>query len=289
MKKVLGLKIENEVAWYLFAVIITGWISGFIMTSSSFSSSIITTSYYIFLYSPFLVALFFLVYDTELLEKVVRNIFTVRTVIGSITGVMLIYILIILSYFFLYKINMIIPSPKFHNQYAELNLIVLAGLFVKVFTSSILPSLALGLGEEVGWRGFLQHKLSQRHTFPVTVSIVSVFWFLWHLPVILSRSNYQLEAIIFNSLTMLLLTVSLTVILGFFFRLTESVIVVALMHVANNAFQNSATGLFLVTTNLHVAKLLTYTTYVGFAAILIIVFFRKELKIPNIFKLKSKH
>ena len=99
MKKVLGLKIENEVAWYLFAVIITGWISGFIMTSSSFSSSIITTSYYIFLYSPFLVALFFLVYDTELLEKVVRNIFTVRTVIGSITGVMLIYILIILSYF----------------------------------------------------------------------------------------------------------------------------------------------------------------------------------------------
>ena len=41
-----------------------------------------------------------------------------------------------------------------------------------------------GLGEEVGWRGFLQPRLQGRHSLLVAAGLVSLPWALWHLPLL---------------------------------------------------------------------------------------------------------
>ena len=293
MKRVLGWKIEKEVEWYLFFVLLIGWFFGFIMTSRQFSQETINLAYYIFLFSPMLVALFFLLYDTELLKKVLKNVFSLRALIFSLVGVGIIYLIIILTVLLLTWLGFLIPGPRFQSlgleDFTFWNcLAFIIKYFFIVLVTAIIPGVFTGLGEEVGWRGFLQHKLSQRHYFSKTVTIVSFFWFIWHLPVILYRSGYDLNAVLFNGLNMFILVVVLTVILGFFFRMTESVLVVALMHVANNVFQDITSTLFLVRQDIVWIKLFTYMLYMAIFAIIILIFFRKELNIVNVFNLKGK-
>ncbi len=42
--------------------------------------------------------------------------------------------------------------------------------------------LLAGLGEELGWRGFLLRRLQSRHGALVSSIITGVFWSLWHIP-----------------------------------------------------------------------------------------------------------
>lgn len=82
-----------------------------------------------------------------------------------------------------------------------LALIYLAGLWVAALFSGSPPTLTLaeplymfiplfimkffldaGLGEELGWRGFLLPRLQARHSALVASIIVGVVWGLWHLP-----------------------------------------------------------------------------------------------------------
>ncbi|MGN0635719.1 MAG: lysostaphin resistance A-like protein [Acutalibacteraceae bacterium] len=51
--------------------------------------------------------------------------------------------------------------------------------------------LCVGIGEEPGWRGFLQPELEKRFPFPIAVSFTAVIWFVWHLPVwVMPSSNH---------------------------------------------------------------------------------------------------
>jgi membrane protease YdiL (CAAX protease family) len=48
-----------------------------------------------------------------------------------------------------------------------------------------------GLGEEVGWRGFLQPRLQGRHSLLVAAGLVSLPWALWHLPLFGISPSYR--------------------------------------------------------------------------------------------------
>jgi membrane protease YdiL (CAAX protease family) len=48
-----------------------------------------------------------------------------------------------------------------------------------------------GLGEEVGWRGFLQPQLQGHHSLLVAAGLVSVPWALWHLPLFGISPSYR--------------------------------------------------------------------------------------------------
>jgi membrane protease YdiL (CAAX protease family) len=48
-----------------------------------------------------------------------------------------------------------------------------------------------GLGEEVGWRGFLADRLLRQHTLTVTALIVALVWAPWHMPLFFLMSSFQ--------------------------------------------------------------------------------------------------
>jgi len=52
-------------------------------------------------------------------------------------------------------------------------------------TAGLLLSCLAGLGEEIGWRGFLVPELSRRMSFVRTSLVSGVVWSLWHYPLLL--------------------------------------------------------------------------------------------------------
>ena len=89
------------------------------------------------------------------------------------------------------------------------------------------------LGEEIGWRGFLQSRfinLKARHSF----LIVGVIWAIWHWPLILF-SNYATSAIPALSLFIFsIVTASFGIIIGYLRFRSGSVFVPMLAHGVHN-------------------------------------------------------
>jgi membrane protease YdiL (CAAX protease family) len=47
------------------------------------------------------------------------------------------------------------------------------------------------LFEEIGWRGYLQGKLLQRHSILVTGLLMGIFWGIWHFPLFLIKGMFH--------------------------------------------------------------------------------------------------
>jgi membrane protease YdiL (CAAX protease family) len=93
-------------------------------------------------------------------------------------------------------------------------------------------ALITGLAEEPGWRGYAQ-PTANRNYAPLTAAlIVSVIWAFWHLPNILFGQTVT------QTLTHLLATVVNGFVLAWAYNSTSSVLLVMLLHGAQNATAN---------------------------------------------------
>jgi membrane protease YdiL (CAAX protease family) len=63
-----------------------------------------------------------------------------------------------------------------------LNVEALPGVAELVIYFFIIAIIGGPLGEEIGWRGFLQGRLMDRFSPFVTSLLISIIWFAWHLP-----------------------------------------------------------------------------------------------------------
>jgi membrane protease YdiL (CAAX protease family) len=93
-----------------------------------------------------------------------------------------------------------------HLQRAPRGVNVLRGLFILGKGTQTIPFFLLNLvasamvlgvlnglvtvGEEIGWRGFLQPRLVSRFRFVQAIAILGLIWAHWHTPVILMGYNY---------------------------------------------------------------------------------------------------
>jgi len=88
--------------------------------------------------------------------------------------------------------------------------------------------LIVGIGEEVGWRGWLLPTLSQRHSLGTCALLTTAIWGLWHLPIFLSKSE-----ILVPWMMMLVSMAFLTTWL--WYKIDGNVFVLAIMHASFNA------------------------------------------------------
>src|SRR5512141_686796 len=55
----------------------------------------------------------------------------------------------------------------------------------------IVYTIAAGIGEEFGWRGFLLPRLQTRHNALVSSLIIGVMWAIWHIPQYFIQGTFQ--------------------------------------------------------------------------------------------------
>ncbi len=56
------------------------------------------------------------------------------------------------------------------------------GVWISFLPTFLLITLQAGLGEEIGWRGYLTPKLSEKYSYLISSLLVGIVWALWHLP-----------------------------------------------------------------------------------------------------------
>lgn len=105
--------------------------------------------------------------------------------------------------------SLIVGTPM-----TELVTNVSAGGVAVLFASHVIRG---AVGEELGWRGYLQGELCKRHSLFGASLIVGVVWGLWHLP-LWFVSGYQGVELLLYSVSFLVAIVSFSVVIAFVHR-----------------------------------------------------------------------
>jgi len=111
-----------------------------------------------------------------------------------------------------------------------------------VVPNFILLTIAAGIGEEFGWRGFLLPRLQSRHSALVSGLIVGVAWATWHIPLFFIEGTSQYEQGLQGGLLPAILGYSAFVIANsvmftWLFNNTKgSVLLAAVFHGASNTW-----------------------------------------------------
>ncbi|MBU3875298.1 CPBP family intramembrane metalloprotease [Faecalicatena sp. AGMB00832] len=98
-----------------------------------------------------------------------------------------------------------------------------------VLVPSFLFQGALFLGEELGWRGYLQPFLQKRIGKRMGVIATGIIWELWHIPFFYAgKWDWRITAIRF------ILVMALSIFLGYVYMKTQNIWIPAMIHCAHN-------------------------------------------------------
>jgi membrane protease YdiL (CAAX protease family) len=105
---------------------------------------------------------------------------------------------------------------------------LLRGAILALGAHLVINAMIIGVGEELGWRGWLLRSLATERTFASATALTALAWTVWHLPVFLSGMRV--------ALSLLSLLIALSVVFAWLWLRTEgSVGVVAIAHASVNA------------------------------------------------------
>ncbi|MCH2033361.1 MAG: CPBP family intramembrane metalloprotease [Tenacibaculum sp.] len=116
------------------------------------------------------------------------------------------------------------------------------GSTTKLFTTLIIGFLVMILvvmGEEIGWRGYLQEKLFIAFGEIKGVLILGFIWGIWHLPVTIKGYVFQSYPYIEAFVTYPLACIAFSLIIAYIGFNRYSILVAAVFHAANNHFKAS--------------------------------------------------
>jgi len=97
-----------------------------------------------------------------------------------------------------------------------------------------------GLGEELGWRGFLLPRLCERHSPLVASMLVAFAWFVWHIPAYVLADKGKSDPVLPFAVIVVPFSIVLTWSL---FQSKDSLLVPVLLHGAINASSYTMEGL----------------------------------------------
>ena len=107
---------------------------------------------------------------------------------------------------------------------------------VVLSTVGVLLSLISALGDEIGWRGFLLPRLTQRFGFTVGCLVSGSIWAVWHYPALLF-ADYNAGTNPFYALACFtLMVIAIAFVLGWLRLRSSSLWPCALLHASHNLF-----------------------------------------------------
>lgn len=103
--------------------------------------------------------------------------------------------------------------------------------------------LTFGLGEEIGWRGFVLPRLQKNRSALSASLIVGIIWAFWHLPLFFYRDAYTAMGLYTGFPLFLLSVLAASVVLTWLYNSTSgSLLMVILFHGMFNFFSASGVG-----------------------------------------------
>lgn len=125
----------------------------------------------------------------------------------------------------------------------------------------------LVLGEEIGWRGYLQNKLIESRGAFKGILLLGFIWGIWHFPLALSGYNFPnhpyLEAFVIN----IFIGIALAFVIAYLGFKTYSIWIGVLLHASNNYISVHLLRL----TKIH-DEFLHALTYIVLSLIFIVIF-----------------
>ncbi len=102
------------------------------------------------------------------------------------------------------------------------------------WVGTLLYMLGLGLGEEYGWRGYLQAHLTGRYGLYKGMVILGLVWGYWHLPGILLGHNYPEYPILGGLVLMPVMTTIFSLVFGLLYIRLGNIWIPAILHASVN-------------------------------------------------------
>lgn len=149
------------------------------------------------------------------------------------------------------------------------------GLLIYIFVPiTSLISIYYFLGEEYGWRGFLQDIFFVKFGKKLGVILLGICWSLWHLP--LHFTLYSPKTPILGTAVHVIYVVGISIFLGYVYMKTKNVWFCAIIHALNNS------AFIIATYDINYESITTYSDIVEslfFVSLVYVPFlFTKEYK-----------
>lgn len=193
--------------------------------------------YLILMWSPAIASIVAIIYENILNNKKI----TFKSIISDmgfrkcsvkyiLLGIILPLIYLLIPYMIYWK--------KYPSNFAyhNVSLGIIFSDCAPIMIIGIFTGLISALGEEIGWRGYMLPRLSQKYGNSKALIISSLFWCLWHFPLIIS-GNYMSNLPLYYQLPMFILCIfPIGVICGVYALKTKSVWPSAFLHSAHNNY-----------------------------------------------------
>ena len=115
--------------------------------------------------------------------------------------------------------------------------ILLYFIFMGVFGTA--GSLATGLGEEIGWRGFLVPELFKTTSYTKTSLLVGIIWAIWHFPILIFADYNSGTPAWYGLSCFTVMVVSISFVFTWFRLKSGSLWTGAILHASHNLFIQS--------------------------------------------------
>lgn len=142
------------------------------------------------------------------------------------------------------KANLILGNDPQHIIFFGFN------IFISFLIGGIITTFIGALGEEIGWRGFLQPRLTQKYGNILGIFLVGVIWAYWHIPANLGGVNGKDNIILTTFVLFPIAVIFMSFVLGWLRLRADSIWPCAFFHGMNNALS----GFYLFTPHSEVYK-----------------------------------